>query len=123
MTQRIVTINNTQFVSGTELMAHGEGGDHTRLLWASVPPFAARPDVTVSIYSAETGNPFYPLTASASSGTSFTPWSIEYVPGGGANGADLIAISAANTETGVASDATVVCSYLAIGDQSKGADI
>lgn len=118
MTQRILTINNTQAVSGSELMEVGEGGGHTRLLWATVPTFSSRPDVTVSIYSAETDNPFYPPTAKSSSGTTFAPWSIEYVPGGGANGADLIAISAANTETGVASDVAVVCSYLVIGERA-----
>ncbi len=110
MTQRVLSMNNTQIVSGTEMMTPGEGGAHTRLLWASVPPFAARPDITISIYSAE-GMP--------NSGTTFTPWSIEYVPQGAANGMDLIAISAANTETGEPSSVEVVCSYLAIGDEPE----
>ncbi|MDX8128862.1 hypothetical protein QLH52_16310 [Methylomonas sp. OY6] len=106
MTQQVLNINNTQIVSGTESMTPGEGGAHTRLLWASVPPFSARPDVTVSIYSAE---------GMSNAGTTFVPWSIEYVPGGAAGGRDLIAISAANTETGLETDVDVVCSYLAIG--------
>lgn len=65
MTQRVLRIDNTQIVSGTETMKPGEGGDHTRLLWASVPPFASRPDVTITLYSAE-GMP--------SLGPVFAPW-------------------------------------------------
>ncbi|OQW78757.1 MAG: hypothetical protein BVN35_03630 [Proteobacteria bacterium ST_bin11] len=106
MTQQVLNINNTQIVSGTENMTPGEGGAHTRLLWASVPPFSSRPDITISIYSAE---------GMANPGHTFAPWSIEYVPEGAAGGWDLLAISAANTETGLETDVNVVCSYLAVG--------
>jgi hypothetical protein len=110
MSQRTLNLNTTQIVSGSEIMTPGEGGDHTRLLWASVPPFAARPDVTLSIYSAE---------GMANPGTTFVPWSIEYVARGGAGGLDLLAISAANTDHGVASNVSVVCSYLAVGERES----
>lgn len=110
MTQRLLNLNNTQIVSGTEIMVPGEGGSHTRLLWVSVPTFASRPDITISIYSAE---------GMANPGTTFVPWSIEYVPQSGAGGLDLIAISATNTETGAASSVEVVCSYLAIGEEGS----
>ena len=53
----------------------------------------------------------------ANPGTMFAPWSVEYVARGGAGGLDLLAISAANTEQGVASNVSVVCSYLAIGER------
>jgi hypothetical protein len=123
MTQRVLNLDKTQIVSGTETMAPGEGGTHTRLLWASVPPFASRPDITITIYSAEgtpTSGPTYsPWTENRvrNPGTTFAPWSIEYVPQGAAGGMDLIAISATNTETGAATTVgDIVCSYLAIGD-------
>lgn len=123
MTQRVLNFDNTQIVSGTETMTPGEGGTHTRLLWASVPPFASRPDITITIYSAE-GTPTpgptfapWPEETVRNPGTTFVPWSIEYVPQGGAGGMDLIAISATNSETGDATSVgDIVCSYLAIGD-------
>jgi hypothetical protein len=73
--QRTLNLNATQIVSGSEIMTPGEGRDHTRLLWASAPPFATRPDVTLSNYSAE---------GMANPGTMFVPWSVEYVAPGGA---------------------------------------
>jgi hypothetical protein len=125
MPQRVLKINNTQIVSGTEAMTPGEGGTHTRLLWASVPPFASRPDITIAIYSAEgmpsPGPTFAPWSECTvrNPGTTFATWSIEYVPQGGAGGMDLIAIAATNTETGAATlVGDVVCSYLAIGDEA-----
>lgn len=117
MPQRVLNISNTQMVSGTEIMTPGEGGEHTRLLWVSVPPFTSKPDVTISIYSDETDANPYPLGKS-NAGTTFAPWSIQYVPEGGAGGLDLIAISAANTATGEATPVQVVCSYLAIGESN-----
>ena len=123
MPQRVIRIDNTQIISGTEAMTPGEGGLHTRLLWAAVPPFATRPDITITIYSAE-GMPSpgatyapWPEDTVRNPGKTFAPWSIEYVPQGAAGGMDLIAIAAANTETGEATDiGDIVCSYLAIGD-------
>jgi hypothetical protein len=127
MTQRVIRIENTeivtQIVSGTEIMTPGEGGTHTRLLWASVPQFASRPDVTVTIYSAE-GMPSpgamfapWPDDTVRNPGATFAPWSIEYVPQGTAGGKDLIAISATNTDPGTETPiGDIVCSYLAIGD-------
>ncbi|MFZ4701272.1 MAG: hypothetical protein ACOYMG_14580 [Candidatus Methylumidiphilus sp.] len=117
MSQRVLNINNTQIVSGTEVMTPGEGGEHTRLLWASVPPFASQPDITISIYSDESKLNPYP-EGESNPGTTFAPWSIEYVPQGAAGGRDLLAISATNTETGAASPVRVVCSYLAIGESN-----
>ena len=117
MAQRMLNVNNTQIISGTEIMVPGEGGDHTRLLWASVPQFASQPDITISIYSDETDLNPYPAGKS-NVGTTFAPWSIQYIPQGGAAGMDLIAISATNTETGQATPVQVVCSYLAIGESA-----
>jgi hypothetical protein len=118
MTQRVLNINNTQIVSGTEIMTPGEGGEHTRLLWVSVPSFASQPDVTISIYSDETEANPYP-SGKSNPGHTFAPWSIQYIPQGGAGGMDLIAISATNTDVGAPSPVQVVCSYLAIGDESN----
>ncbi len=118
MTQRVLNINNTQIVSGTEIMTPGEGGEHTRLLWVSVPSFASQPDVTISIYSDETeANPYPP--GKSNIGNTFAPWSIQYIPQGGAGGMDLIAISATNTDVGAPTPVQVVCSYLAIGNESN----
>lgn len=111
MAQRILNLNDAQIVSGTETMTPGEHGEHTRMLWVSVPHFATRPDITVSIYSAE-GMP--------NAGTTFAPQFIEYIPEGGADGLDLIAISTINTEACIpisVHDTDVVCSYLAVGER------
>ncbi|OUC16560.1 MAG: hypothetical protein B0A82_00970 [Alkalinema sp. CACIAM 70d] len=125
MPQRVIQIDNTQIISGTEAMTPGEGGSHTRLLWAAVPAFASRPDITVTIYAAEgmpsPGATYAPWSEDTvrNSGKTFVPWSIEYVPQGAANGMDLIAISAANTDKDNDTDVgDIVCSYLAIGDVS-----
>lgn len=75
-----------------------------------MPPFAARPDLTLSTYSAE---------GMANPGTMFVPWSVEYVAPGGAGGLDLLGISAANTDHGVAINVSVFCSYLAIGERES----
>jgi len=120
VSQRVLKLNDMQIVSGTERMAAGDGGSHTRLLWASVPPFASRPDVTVTIYSTEDNSAFYENGDVASSGETFVPWSIEYVPRSGVGGSDLLAVSAANTAIGAASDRVFVCSYLAVGEERKG---
>jgi hypothetical protein len=127
MTQRVLNISNTQIISGTEIMTPGEGGAHTRLLWAYVPPFASRPDITVSIYSPEETfyqdrpeckedpeNPGTNLCGNA--GSTFAPWAIEYHPLAGPDETDLIAIVSANTDPGEPSSAIFLCSYLAIGE-------
>lgn len=119
MTQRILKLkkaSDPQIVSGTEIMTAGEGGDHTRLLWASVPPFASRPDITISIYSDDDMPPAIPAEQ-FNSGTTFIAWAIQYVPEGAAGGNDLIAISATNTEPGEATPVRVMCSYVAIGER------
>lgn len=125
MTQR--TINgDTQIVSGTEIMTPGEGGAHTRGLTVYVPPFASRPDITVSIYTPEvqfldevpgceresedSGNPC------GNPGHTFSPWAIEYIPQGGADGKDQISISATNAAPGEATTALFLCSYVVIGE-------
>lgn len=125
MTQRVLRIDNTQIVSGTETMTPGERGAHTLFLWASMPPFASRPDVTITLYSAEgmpsLGTVFapWPEDTVRNPGTTFVPWSIEYVPQGAAGGKDLIAISATNSEIGFeTSVGDIVCSYIVIGDAS-----
>ncbi len=111
MAQRILNIGNTQIVSGSEVMTVGEGGEHVRSLWLSVPVFASRPDITVTIFAADDmPNP----------GVTFAPWAVQYVPQNGVDGMDLIAISAATTEPGYAVPAevaNVVCSYIVIGDK------
>lgn len=130
MSQRIQTFKNsqvvTQIVSGTEIMTPGEGGAHTRLLWASVPPFASRPDITVTISAPETA--FYAgmpecwdgedstINLCGNVGATFVPWAIEYHARSAAGGNDLIAICSANTDPGVESSALFVCSYVAIGE-------
>lgn len=110
MDQQIININDTQIISGIEIMAVGEGGSHTRKLWVSVPPFASRPCITVNIYVAED---------SPDPDTTFAPWAIEYIPKGAPGGLDLIGISTANTKNGIPyplDDTQVVCSYLAVGE-------
>lgn len=125
MTQQVLKLNNAQIVSGTEIMQPGEGGAHTRVLTVFVPAFAARPDITLSIYTPEVqfldnvpgceresrdspnpcGNP----------GHTFSPWAIEYIPQVGGD-KDQITISAANAEAGLATAALFLCSYVAIGE-------
>ncbi len=117
MTQRILRLNSTQIVSGTERMTPGEGGTHTRQLWASVPRFSSRPDIAITIYSPEDGSIFFEEGDVGNPGTTFTQWAIEYVPEGGVAGWDLIAISATNNNIGAASDCLFVCSYVAIGEE------
>lgn len=122
MTQRVLIIKKTQLVSGTEIMVPGEGGGHTRLLWASVPKFSSRPDVTITIYSDDNDvvlNPDPLDPADFNPGATFAPWAIQYLPLQGVDGWDLIAISASNTQPGVETKARVFCSYLAIGGIKK----
>lgn len=117
MAQRVFNIGNMQIVSGTEIMTPGEGGGHTRLLWANVPPFTSRPDITISIYS-DDDMPPVPNPEDFNPGTAFTPWGIQYVPQGAAAGMDLIAISATNIDIGQETPVRVICSYLAIGESN-----
>jgi len=120
MNQRVMTLTDgeqiTQIVSGTELMTPGEGGDHTRLLWATVPPFGSTPDITVTLYSddhkEDDGDP-----TNDNAGTTFVPWAIQYRPLEVGGHSDLIAISSTNTQVGEPSPVRVFCSYLAIGDK------
>lgn len=42
-----IQVNETQIISGTEIM---RGEDHTRQIDVSIPRFASRPDITISIY-------------------------------------------------------------------------
>jgi hypothetical protein len=124
MSQRIMNIDNAfdnaLMISGTEIMLVGEG-THTRSLEIEVPKLVAKPDITITIYSDES-DPFNPYPEPkegeedvSNIGTTFAPWSIEYRPKESINGDDRIIISAANTDTGVATPVRVVCSYLVIG--------
>jgi hypothetical protein len=116
MANRVLNIDDSQIVSGTGMMAPGEGGGHTRLLWASVPAFASRPDITISIYSDDDVPPV-PQPENFNPGVAFTPWAIQYVPQAGVDGMDLIAISAVNINIGQDTPVRVMCSYLAIGEK------
>lgn len=110
MSQRVLNLNEAQIISGTEMMTGSENSEHTHLVCVSVPCFATRPDITVSIYSAEgIANPEI-----------IFPPSVEYIPKGAANGQDLIAIATVNTHEGTSislEGVNVVCSYLAVGEK------
>lgn len=121
MSQRILNIDKALMISGTEIMLVGEGG-HTRSLEVQVPELITKPDITITIYSDES-NPYNPYPEPeegeediSNPGTTFAPWSIEYRPKEVPSGGDRIIISAANTDTGVATPVRVVCSYLVIGE-------
>jgi hypothetical protein len=121
MSRHIVNIaDNLLLISGTKIMLVGAGG-HTRQVEFEVPKLIAKPDITITIYSDESKdyNP-YPEPEEgeedvSNGGTTFAPWSIEYRPREAISGDDRIIISAANTNTGVATPVRVVCSYLVIG--------
>jgi hypothetical protein len=107
-------------------MTPGEGGAHTRVLTVYVPPFASRPDITISIYTPEiqfldevseckrdSENSESPC---GKPGHTFSPWAIEYIPLGGADGKDQTSISATNADPGEATTALFLCSYVVIGE-------
>ena len=111
-----IEINQIQIISETEIMI---GKDHTRQIDVSMPRFASRPDITISIYSDDNMPPKIASNQNANPGTMFAPWAIEYLPGGGVNGQDRIVVSAANTQDGVSTPVRVMCSYIAIGRVAK----
>ena len=84
-----IQINQTQIISGTEVMS---GKDHTRQIDVSVPRFASRPDITISIYSDDNMSPQIASNENANPGTMFTPWAIEYRPGDGVDGQGRIVV-------------------------------
>lgn len=108
--QQVTQLGTTQLVSGTALMLVPETAKHVRALELKVPPFSARPHITVSIYSTETTEGCH-----GSNGTTFVPWSIEYHAKAAAGGLDQIVIHAANTDIGQAIDVDMVCSYMVVG--------
>ena len=95
------------------------GEDHTRQIDVSVPRFASRPDITISIYSDDNMSPKIASDENANPGTMFAPWAIEYRPEDGVGGQDRIVVSAANTQDGVSTPVRVMCSYIAIGKIGK----
>ena len=95
------------------------GKGHTRQIDVSVPRFASRPDITISIYSDDNMPPKIASNENANPGTMFAPWAIEYRPGDGVDGQDRIVVSAANTQDGVSTPVRVMCSYMVIGRIGK----
>jgi hypothetical protein len=111
-----IQVNETQIVSGTEIM---RGVDHTRQIAVSIPRFASRPDITISIYSDDNMPPAIGSDENANPGTMFAPWAIEYRPEDGIDGMDRIVVSAANTQDGMATPVRVMCSYIVMGEIAK----
>jgi hypothetical protein len=111
-----ILINEIQIISGTEIMI---GEDHTRQIDVSIPRFASRPDITISIYSDDNMPPAISSDENANPGTIFAPWAIEYRPEDGVDGMDRIVVSAANTQDGVATPVRVMCSYIVMGEIAK----
>ena len=111
-----IQINKIQIISGTEIM---RGEDHTRQIDVSIPRFASKPDITISIYSDDNMPPKIAPDENANPGTMFAPWAIEYRPRDGIDGKDRIVVSAANTQDGVSTPVRVMCSYIVIGEIAK----
>jgi hypothetical protein len=109
-------LNQIQIISGTGIMVNM---NHARQIEFSMPRFASRPDITISIYSDDNMPPKIASNKNANPGTMFAPWAIEYLPGGGVGGQDRIVVSAANTQTGVSTPVRVMCSYIAMGTIAK----
>jgi hypothetical protein len=72
-----IQATETQIISGTEIMI---GVDHTRQIDVSIPRFASRPDITISIYSDDNMPPAIGSDENANPGTMFAPWAVEYRP-------------------------------------------